>query len=114
MATFKPRGAVSTEITFTVTEEEARALDALVGYGFDGFIKVFYQHMGQHYMKPHEAGLRSLFKAIREEIPIVLARADLARAAFNSRDVGAAEQALRALDHARTVVRSDTPVKPEA
>jgi hypothetical protein len=52
------------EFTQTFTEAEARALDALVGYGFEPFLKVFYAHMGRHYMEPHEAGLRKLFESI--------------------------------------------------
>lgn len=63
-------------------EAELRALDALVGYGVEGFLKVFYAQIGQHYMKPHEAGLRLLFKSVREIVPGILHRTDDARSVF--------------------------------
>lgn len=67
-----------------LTESEARALDALVGYGFDAFIKVFYAHMGKHYMQPHEDGLKSLFESVRAEIPKHLNRINKTREIFKS------------------------------
>lgn len=70
------------ELTFTVNESEARALDALAGYSDDAFIKVFYERLGEHYLKPHEKGLRSLFESIRASIPEYLKRTDQARKAF--------------------------------
>lgn len=59
------------EITFIlkINETEARALDALVGYGTDVFLREFYKHLGSYYMKPYEMGLRSFFDAIRKNIP---------------------------------------------
>lgn len=63
----------------TLNEVELRALDALVGYGVEPFLKVFYEKMGEAYMKPHEAGLRSLFSAIRANVPGQLQRIDTAR-----------------------------------
>lgn len=61
-----------TQINFSsvlvLNETEIRALDALIGYGIDPFLKTFYEHMGQHYLKPHEAGLRSLFEAIQKQV----------------------------------------------
>lgn len=57
---FTPR--VTAEAVMTLDHEELRALDALVGYGIDPFIKLFYKHMGEAYLKPHEAGLRSFLK----------------------------------------------------
>lgn len=59
-----------------------RAMDALVGYGVDGFLEVFYTKLGKAYMKPHEAGLRSLFESIRGTVPGILQRTDAARKAF--------------------------------
>lgn len=51
-----------------LNEDEVRALEALAGYGADNFLKVFYEHLGKHYMEPHEKGLRSLFEAIRTQL----------------------------------------------
>lgn len=75
----KPKIKVEYEITLNLTEVEARALDALVGYGHEGFLKVFYEHMGKHYMKPHEAGLISLFKTVQSIMPRQLKIVDDAR-----------------------------------
>jgi hypothetical protein len=54
--------------TLTLNETEVRALDALVGYGDDAFIKAFYETLGKAYMRDHEAGLRSAFEAIRRDV----------------------------------------------
>ena len=75
---------VKLQIQYVLTESESRALDALAGYGVDAFLQVFYEHLGQAYMKPHEAGLRSLFESVRSEIPVLLERARVAREAFNA------------------------------
>lgn len=50
--------------TITLNEDEICALDALAGYGVDEFLKAFYKVMGEAYLKPHEAGLRSFLKAV--------------------------------------------------
>jgi hypothetical protein len=85
MAKLKSSPKVNVSITLELDEEEARALDALIGYGNDQFIKVFYEHMGTAYLKPHEKGLRTLFDCIRDVIPCTLARIDSARKQFESR-----------------------------
>lgn len=54
------------EIHFVLNETEAKALDALAGYGTDNFLKCFYTHMGKAYLEPHERGLRSLFEKIKD------------------------------------------------
>lgn len=58
----------SVDFTFhlIITETEMRALDGLVGYGFEAFIKVFYEKLGKAYMEQHEAGLKNLFARIEE------------------------------------------------
>ena len=76
---------VNLAIGFTVTEDEARALDAMVGYGDDAFIKVFYEKLGKAYMEKHEDGLRSFFASVRHHVPGFLSRADAAREAFYDR-----------------------------
>lgn len=65
MARIGCKPTISARITIELSEDEAYALDAIVGYGADSFLKVFYEHMGEHYLKPHEAGLRSLFESVR-------------------------------------------------
>lgn len=72
--------------TIKLTEAELRALEALAGYGDEGFLKVFYEHMGKHYLQPHEAGIKSLFAVIRADLNPILERADAAKKAFALRD----------------------------
>ena len=74
-----PRTKVEFSGELTLSEVELRALDALVGYGVEPFLKVFYEKLGKAYMQPHEAGLRSLFKAIGEGVHPQLSRIDAAR-----------------------------------
>ena len=66
---------VVTKVSYTVpcelTEGEVRALDALVGYGFDPFIKMFYSELGKHYMEPYEKDLRKLFAKIESLRPAI-------------------------------------------
>lgn len=52
--------------TLKLSETELKALDALAGYGTDELLKCFYTHMGKAYLEPHEAGLRSMFKKIKD------------------------------------------------
>ncbi len=82
MKRFIQQPYVETRATIELSEVEMRALEALIGYGVQPFLDVFYQHMGNHYLRPHEAGIRSLFKTIGSDIPDVLRRADAARQAF--------------------------------
>lgn len=82
MAEIIQRPSVEVRATMEFNEVELRALGALVGYGIDPFLRVFYEKLGEHYMKPHEAGLRTLFKAISSVVPGVLERADEARYVF--------------------------------
>lgn len=63
-----------------LTEPEIRALDALVGYGFEPFIKVFYEKLGQAYMREHESGLRTLFESIEKQVRPELVRMDQIKA----------------------------------
>ncbi len=73
------RLAVSFDSVLHLSEVEMRALDALVGYGTDEFIKAFYEKLGQAYMRDHEQGLRSLFEGIRLQVRPELARIDEVR-----------------------------------
>lgn len=77
-----------TRIHFTVTmqldEDQARALDAMIGYGFNTFLATFYKHLGKGYLEPHEAGLRRVFDAIGEQVSPELYRIDKARKILQS------------------------------
>jgi hypothetical protein len=70
---------ISFEIKIVINEEEARALDALAGYGADEFISKFYNFLGEYYMKPHEEGLRTFLSSIQNRMPMELRKIDNAR-----------------------------------
>jgi hypothetical protein len=78
------RPKVELELVLTISEGEARALDALSGYNIDTFIKTFYEQLGKHYMTPHEQSLRKFLETIHKEVPQYLGRLDDAKKAFNS------------------------------
>ena len=67
-------------------EHQLGALDALAGYGHKGFLEVFYKHMGEAYMRPHEAGLISLFDRIRDTVPSALSQIGDARRLLTERE----------------------------
>ena len=71
-----PAVTVSYEVTMTLSEEEARALDAVLGYSEDDFLKVFYEHLGTAYLKRHEDGFRRLSDNVRTIIRPQLAHID--------------------------------------
>lgn len=69
-------------ITFVLSKSEAKALDAIAGYGTEPFLKVFYEKMGQSYLKPHEKGLVSLFSRIMKELPKEVKKIEEAQSAL--------------------------------
>lgn len=84
MKTINSQASMEFHVTIKITEAEARALEALVGYGFKPFRDTFYKYMGEHYMKPHEKGLEDLFKTVSTEIKPHLHRIDRTKATFKS------------------------------
>lgn len=79
LLTARTTATLTFSATLTLNETEVRALDALVGYGDDSFIEVFYEKLGKAYMRDHEAGLRSAFAAIRRDVLPALRDIDQAR-----------------------------------
>ena len=73
---------ISVEVTLRLNEAEARALDALAGYGPDSFLAVFYEHLGKAYMSPHEHGLRTAFTKILDNCRPAIDAASRARKAL--------------------------------
>jgi hypothetical protein len=55
--------------TLELTEGQLRALNAMICYGDDAFLKAFYVKLGTHYMKPFERDLRDLFTQLRNKVP---------------------------------------------
>lgn len=86
MAKIEGRATLTVEVPFVLTEVEARALEALAGYGADAVVKAAYEKLGRAYLEPHEAGLRSLFDSVRLQIPDILRRTTDARNAFNRKE----------------------------
>jgi len=70
------------EFTIKFTEVEARALEAIAGYGTNNFLKLFYEHMGKAYLEPHEQGVKTLFEDIKKSLGPQLLMVDKARKAF--------------------------------
>lgn len=70
------------DIILKLDEQEARALMGLTEYGEDAFLEIFYTKMGKTPLKPHEGGLRSLFRTLKAELPQHLKKMDKARAAL--------------------------------
>lgn len=68
--------AVDYKIHLVLSEEEARAFHAIVGYGPDQFVKWFYRNLGKHYLQPHEKAMRSLFDTVRNTLPMELHKID--------------------------------------
>lgn len=85
MAKIVGRPSVTLDIQLQLTEQEAAALDAIVGYGVEPFLDVFYEKLGKAYLQPYEAGLRSLFNSVRNgegNLSRFLMQAKKARAIF--------------------------------
>ena len=78
--------SVNIKANISFAEADLKALDALVGYGIDPFLKVFYKELGEAYMKPYEANLRALFKTIEGNVPQALVKVDQVRKTLLSSD----------------------------
>lgn len=81
-------GEIRGEVTLVLSEDEAKALDALVGYGHAQFLEVFYKHLGKAYLQPYERGLKSLFESVRTgegSVSSFLQRIQNAREVFSGR-----------------------------
>ena len=83
MAQIEAQPKIEMSVRFTVTESEARALEALACYGVDEFIKTFYTSLGKAYMERHETGLRSLLNSVKKDISPVLERINRAQSVLN-------------------------------
>lgn len=64
----KIKTQMNVEFVVTLTEEEARALEAVCGYGPQQFLSVFYKYMGRSYLQPHEEGFISLCEGVTDKL----------------------------------------------
>lgn len=87
MAKMIERPTIDAKYVLEINADEAGALDAISGYGVDQFLKVFYEHMGESYLKRHEAGFRSLLETVRGMLPGSLERLHAARQVFDGTKV---------------------------
>ncbi len=85
----KSNSVIGGQVILVLEEGEARALEAICGYGPDVFVKWFYKNLGQHYLKPHEDAMRSLFASVRDNLPYHLHKLDKARNFFKNLDLPA-------------------------
>ena len=65
----KSTSNMSFGVTLQLSEQEARALEAIAMYGVEEFLKVFYAHLGKSYLQPYEDATKDLFKTIKTELP---------------------------------------------
>lgn len=87
MSKIEQRPKVECDVVLRLTEGEMRFLDALVGYGWDGFIKVFREKLGTSYIRDYEADGKALFQQIRSDFPSILRRANDARDVFTGQKI---------------------------
>lgn len=79
------RLSVNFEAVLHLTEPEIRAMDALVGYGIEPFLEVFYEKLGKAYMRDHEGGLRAFFESIEKQIRPELHRMDAVKSMISQK-----------------------------
>ncbi len=82
MADIYGKATVGLQVTISLTEQEAGALDALFGYDIEAFLRTFYAKMGRSYLQPYEQGFRSLHEK-RGSLKGLIARARDARKVFD-------------------------------
>jgi hypothetical protein len=80
--TIKSNVNIEFSINLSLTLGEAQALEAIVGYGIDPFLEVFYK-LGKAYLEPHEEGMKELFKKVWSELPTEIAKIQSAQKAIN-------------------------------
>lgn len=79
MAKITAKPQLDLSISFSINESEARALEALSGYSIDKFLAVFYEELGEAYMKKHEDGLRQFLEEVRKVVKPALSMIDESR-----------------------------------
>lgn len=74
---------VEMNIKLFLSKDEAKSLDAIVGYGSDSFLEIFYEKLGKAYLKPHEKAMRTLFEKLSKELPIEINKIEVAEKQIN-------------------------------
>jgi hypothetical protein len=86
MATITQRPKVEVTATFTLDEEELRALEHMTQWGVNSLMYAL-RKLSLSEFAQHEPAITRWFGAIREKVPGILTRADDARKAFNGEKV---------------------------
>lgn len=76
-ADIKVQIELTSRISFT--EVELRALEGIFGYGPEAFIDGFYRQCGSAYVRPYEAGIRSLHEKVLPDLREALRKIDMIR-----------------------------------
>lgn len=79
MAIVTNRVSLTFTSTITLTEVEMRALEALVCYGDEAFIKAFKENLGSCYIENHTDGLISFFDTVRKQVLPAVHQVDKSR-----------------------------------
>jgi hypothetical protein len=74
---------IDAKIVLILSEDEARALEAIVGYGPEKFIEWFEKNHGKHYISKAKLGIKSLFETTRRELPQHISKLEDARNLLN-------------------------------
>jgi len=77
-----PGVTVRYEVTLTLGEAEARALEAFSQYNPDTLLKKFFDEIGKSALEPFALGYRSLMASVAEQLRPQLAKVDKAREAL--------------------------------
>lgn len=64
--------SVQFKVNIQLSEREARAWDAIVGYGWEAFKEVFYEKLGKSYLEPYEQEAKQMFSDTRDTIGMQL------------------------------------------
>lgn len=75
---------VEFKLNLELTENEARAWDAIVGYGFEAFIRVFKEKLGSHYISPYKKECKKMFEDTRQELAFQLHAIDEVKKAIKN------------------------------
>ena len=70
------------KLVISISEAEAQALIGLLGYDSKAFLKVFYEHLGKHYLKPHEKGIVSLHENLFPQLNYAISEIEKQRNAI--------------------------------
>ena len=74
-------------VKLSLSEKEAAALNEMTAYGIEPFLAGYRRCLGEHYIKPHEQGLRDLFETINKTLPKELQKLERYKKAVISAEI---------------------------